>query len=197
MKKTEILEAFKRYLKNSALADKDRNLVRDYVLIHEWLLANNGDTNEDLCVMLQLDAEYRTVTKAVTMNIKFKDIAPFGQWDGKAVKDILSIIPKMNNSKSVGDLESYRILEGQLWHKVHQLRKDGCYAAMLYVLQRYMQLNSDTMTAYREIHRCVEELLSCSTDEDIETTFQRNMDSPKKPSPKHHEINIDSADEGR
>lgn len=196
MKKSEILKTFKRYLKNSALADKDRNLVKDYALMHEWLLANNGDTNEDLCSMLQLDAQYRTVTKALTMDIKFKDIAPFGEWDGKAVKDILSVIPKINNSRSVGDLESYSILEGQLWHKVHQLRKDGCYAAMLYVLQRYMQLNSDAMTAYRGNHRWVEELLSCSTEEDIETTLQKNMDSSKKPSPKHHEINIDSADDG-
>lgn len=198
MTKLELVTGYKRYLKNSALADKERNLVEDYTKMEKWLNGNaTGDTSSnELIQMLCMDAVYRTITKAVNRNIKFKEIASFGSWDGQAVKKGTGYIPALKNASNVGDYDTYTIVNGQLTRLMQNLMEEGCDAARLYIFQAWMQQDSTIMRVFRKTHKEVEQILGLSTDEDIEAMLQSIFHSnDKKPSPAVTETNIDSAPE--
>ena len=195
MEKIEITNSFKRYLKNSALADKDRNLVEDYTSMDKWLNNNyDGTSTDGLLFLLKMDAAYRTITKASGRNVKFKEVAPFGTWDSMAVKKAAGYITNLRNAYSVGDFDAYTISTGQLKRLMSNLQEEGCDAVRLYIFQVFMQQDSDMMRVFRKAHKDVETILGLSTEEEIEKVLESIMYSNvKKSSSTVTETNVDSA----
>lgn len=198
MRKLEIIEKYKRYLKKSALTDKDRNLVEDYTIIEKWLEKKcDGTPTDELITLLKMDSTYRTISKASGRGIKFKDIAPFGTWDGMAVKKGTGYITNLKNAYSVGDTDAYNISKGQLLKLMSDLHDVWCEATRLYILQVFMKQDSDMMRIFRKAHRDVEILLQCSAEEDVDEMLESMLQSSeKKPSsPAITEVTIVSSPE--
>lgn len=196
MKVLELAQGYKRFLKNSALTNKERNLVEDYSSIEDWLLKNSSEENKELVSMLRMDAQYQTITKTVNRNLKFKDMSPFGSWDGQAVKDSMNLIQNLKNAEDVGDVETCTLIKGRLGIMFRNLTEMGSTASLLYIVQRWMEEDSAIMRAYRKTHKEVEQILGLSTDEDIEAMLQSIFHSnDKKPSPAVTETNIETAPE--
>lgn len=196
MKALELAQGYKRFLKNSALTNKERNLVEDYSSIENWILKNASEENRELVSMLRMDAQYQTITKTVNRNLKFKDMSPFGSWDGQAVKDSMNLIQNLKNAEDVGDVDTCTLIKGRLGIMFRNLTEMGSTASLLYIVQRWMEEDSAIMRAYRKTHKEVEQIIGLSTDEDIEAMLQSIFHSnDKKPSPAVTETNIETAPE--
>ena len=194
MKVLELAQGYKRFLKNSALTNKERNLVEDYSSIEDWILKNASEENKELVSMLRMDAQYQTITKTVNRNLKFKDMSPFGSWDGQAVKDSMNLIQNLKNAEDVGDVDTCTLIKGRLGIMFRNLTEMGSTASLLYIVQRWMEEDSTIMRVFRKTHKEVEQILGLS-DEDIEAMLQSTFHSnDKKPSPVT-ETNIETAPE--
>lgn len=185
MKNFDLLQGYKRFLKNSALRDEERNLIEDYSSIEQWLMKN--EDNDELFKVLRIDAQYQTISKAARRGIRFKEISPFGTWDSKAVKDSMRLIETLNNAESVGDTDTYNVAKGLIGKMIKNLTKSGNTASLLYIIQRWMESDGEIMAAYKKCHKEVEELMSCSTEDEIAEVLDRHIN---RPTPKRNQPTI-------
>lgn len=199
MTRLELVTVYKRYMKNSALTNKERSLTEDYAKMTEWLTDNYGvDTSMDeLLCMLYTDAIYMTITKAVNRKLKFKELAQFGEWDGMSVKKGIGLIQSMLNSEKVSDTDAYRIQKERLMMLMDYLKKEGKTATILYIVQCWLQMDFAFMNSYRSNHRDVEIILQCSTEDEINDALKgiHSDDTIKTSSPAETEFTIDSSHE--
>lgn len=199
MTKLELVTVYKRYMKNSALTNKERSLTEDYAKMTEWLTDNYGaDTSMDeLLCMLYTDAMYMTITKAVNRKLKFKELAQFGEWDGMSVKKGIGLVQSMLNSEKVSDTDAYRIQKERLMMLMDYLKKEGKTATILYIVQCWLQMDFAFMNSYRSNHRDVEIILQCSTEDEINDALEgiHSDGNIKTSSPAETEFTIDSSPE--
>lgn len=179
---SKILESYRRFRSNSALTDSSRNLLDDYVTIERWLY-ENIDTSTSYGEYIRLcligDAQYMTVNAAVRRNVRFKELAPIGSWNGLTVKDTCRLMDTIVNASLSGDAYAWKVQSSRLYDVLLYELKDSP-AMKLYLIQAWLDKDSTARKLYTGWKKVTDSLLACKTDEEVEATLSRQFEKPDK-----------------
>ena len=170
MKYLDLLDAYRRFKENSAVADEKRNIVQDYEVMVSWLRENHEDNR--LFVTLYGGITYLAVKTILERKINMKDLSG-GRWDTNAVHELYNILKHLNAVRQSGDKNGFMVWFTRFFQLVGSIEVEFP-ACALYCWQCYTEKDSLLYTYHRDVNM----LLRCKTDEEVIKVLEE-IDAPK------------------